>query len=400
MVELRRLRRERGWTLDDVVDGLHSLAAEQGEPVPGVDRQAVSRWERGAHRPRPHYVRLLSILYRASPAALGLVDEEALSRGSHADGAGSSGIATSHPRRSRRYDCETIKSMIDTFRLIDNQFGGGHAYTFVTTHLDCEILPNFAAQRYGGHTPAALYVTVAQLAHLAGWMGYDLGHTDKGRRYLNLANQLAIAGGDLALSGEVMAGIAHQDIDQGDPDEAILLAQAAQETARVTGSALLLSEGLVTEAQGHARHGDQRACARLLQKAERSLHSARPEDEPDWLRYFDAAYLAAKMAHCFRDLAQWDSAERYAKRSLDMDARFVRGRTFNLALLATVHLRSDLDAALAAGRDAVDLASGLQSYRARQYIADLQLRMGQRTREPMVQQFNEYVEARLGAITV
>lgn len=39
-----------------------------------MDRQAVSRWERGTHRPRPYYVRLLSALYEASPTDLGLVD--------------------------------------------------------------------------------------------------------------------------------------------------------------------------------------------------------------------------------------------------------------------------------------------------------------------------------------
>jgi hypothetical protein len=83
-----------------------------------------------------------------------------------------------------------------------------------------------------------------------------------------------------------------------------------------------------------------------------------------------------------------------------MDARFVRGRTFNLALLATVQARSDLNEALATAREAVDLASGLRSYRARRYIADLQVRMSPRSREPSVQQFNEYVEARLCAVTV
>lgn len=74
-VQLRLRRKERGWTLEDVVDRLHSVAREMGEPVPGVDRQAVSRWERGTHRPRAHYVRLLSTLYQASPLDLGLVDQ-------------------------------------------------------------------------------------------------------------------------------------------------------------------------------------------------------------------------------------------------------------------------------------------------------------------------------------
>lgn len=75
-MQLRRLREARGWTLDDVVDGLHRVAGELGEPAPGVDRQAVSRWERGVHRPRPHYIRLLSALYGSSPVEMGLIDPE------------------------------------------------------------------------------------------------------------------------------------------------------------------------------------------------------------------------------------------------------------------------------------------------------------------------------------
>lgn len=46
------------------------LAREMGEPVPGVDRQPVSRWERGNHRPRPYYTSLLSRLHEASPTEL------------------------------------------------------------------------------------------------------------------------------------------------------------------------------------------------------------------------------------------------------------------------------------------------------------------------------------------
>jgi hypothetical protein len=40
------------------------------------------------------------------------------------------------------------------------------------------------------------------------------------------------------------------------------------------------------------------------------------------------------MAQCFRDLGEAGHAARYARRSLDMDRRYVRGRAFNLSLLA------------------------------------------------------------------
>ena len=67
---------------------------------------------------------------------------------------------------------------------------------------------------------------------------------------------------------------------------------------------------------------------------EQTFDRAAREDDPTWLSYFDEAYLAARMAQCFRDLGEAGHAARYARRSLDMDGRYIRGRAFNLSLLA------------------------------------------------------------------
>ena len=88
------------------------------------------------------------------------------------------------------------------------------------------------------------------------------------------------------------------------------------------------------EAHGHAARNDAHACGTVLARAERTFDRATREDDPAWLAYFDEAYLAARMAQCFRDLGEAGHAARYARRSLDMDGRYVRGRAFNLSLLA------------------------------------------------------------------
>ena len=96
--------------------------------------------------------------------------------------------------------------------------------------------------------------------------------------------------------------------------------------------------------------------ARALATAERTFDRATQEDDPAWLAYFDEAYLAARMAQCFRDLGEAGHAARYARRSLDMDGRYVRGRAFNLALLATAHAAQDEpERACSVGRQALDL---------------------------------------------
>jgi hypothetical protein len=67
---------------------------------------------------------------------------------------------------------------------------------------------------------------------------------------------------------------------------------------------------------------------------------------------------------------------------------YVRGRTFNVVLLANAHLQQqNLDEACAVGNQALDLGSGLQSARTIRYIRDLRRRMSKFSKEPVVQDF-------------
>jgi len=72
-------------------------------------------------------------------------------------------------------------------------------------------------------------------------------------------------------------------------------------------------------------------------QAEQALDRADRSTDPQWLSYFDEAYLSAKFGHCFHALGRNTHAERFAARSLRMNDRFVRGKAFNLALLANIH---------------------------------------------------------------
>ncbi|MFC7101792.1 hypothetical protein ACFQQB_15765 [Nonomuraea rubra] len=67
---------------------------------------------------------------------------------------------------------------------------------------------------------------------------------------------------------------------------------------------------------------------------------------------------------------------RQARRSLDMDSRYVRGRMFNLSLLAAGLLQcGELEEACTAAAGALALAAELQSARSRSYAADLRRRL-------------------------
>jgi len=122
----------------------------------------------------------------------------------------------------------------------------------------------------------------------------------------------------------------------------------------------------------HARRGDERACSQSLTEAERRFAEADRHDDPQWIGYFDEAYLSAKFAHCFRELGRLDPAEQFAARSLDMNPGYARGRVFNLSLLASVCVqRGEVERAAALGIDAAEMATGMRSARTCDYLTAL-----------------------------
>ncbi|RJL26585.1 hypothetical protein [Bailinhaonella thermotolerans] len=287
-------------------------------------------------------------------------------------------------------DVAEIREVTRTFGRLDNRFGGGRVRPALTRYLDTEVAPLLKDGSYGEETGRQLLSAVAELTKLGGWMAYDLEQHGLAQRYLIQALRLTRAAGDHALGGEVLAGMSHQALYVGQPRHALDLARAAQLSAMRSGVATLLAESHVMEAQAHAALSDGKAAATSLRAAEAAFERADPESEPEWIRYFDRAYLSAKFAHCFRELGDSPNTVRSALGSLDMDSGYVRGRMFNLALLASGYAQQgELEEACRVGAKALDLAASLQSARSRAYIADLRRRLTPYADEPMVAALTE-----------
>jgi len=302
------------------------------------------------------------------------------------------------PLRVGRADIEAIRGLTLSYRELDNRLGGGHLRPVIVCYLDDHVSQLLLNGSYRDETGRQLAAACGELSQLAGWVAYDSGEHGVAQRYLTQALAYARHAGDHALGAEILAAQAHQALYLARPGEAIDLSRAAQAAALKHGSATLLTECLVMEAHGHAARNDARACGTALATAERTFDRATQEDNPAWLAYFDEAYLAARMAQCFRDLGEAGHAARYARRSLDMDGRYVRGRAFNLALLATAHAaQGDPERACAAGRQALDLTVRLTSARSVGYVRDLVQRLRPRADVPAVRDFTAEVTERLPA---
>jgi hypothetical protein len=298
------------------------------------------------------------------------------------------GLSARPRRQVGRADVEAIREVTQTFLRLDNLFGGGRARPTVVRYLHDEVAPLLREGRYSESVGRELFTAAAELTRLAGWMAYDLEQHGLAQRYLIQALRLAREADDHGLGGEILAGMSHQAVYLARADDALDLARAAHQSAAQAGLPALAAEALIMQAHALAIVNEAAACGKALNAAEETFDHCNVIDSPPWLRYFDEAYMAAKFGHCFRELGQGDKAEQFARRSLDMVDGYVRGRVFNIVLLANAHLQQrNLDEACVVGNQALDLGSGLQSARTIRYIRDLRHRMSKFDKEPAVSDF-------------
>ncbi len=285
-------------------------------------------------------------------------------------------------------DIEMIRRITGVYRTLDNQYGGGHVRESVVRFLDNAVAVLLRG-RYDPRTGKALLSAAAETTQLAGWATYDMGMSGLAQGYMIQSLRLAAAAGDRALGAEILAAMSHQTAYMRASTEAVDLARAAGRAAADAGVAAIQAESAVLEAQGHAVGGDGAACATALDRAERTLDRADRTSDPQWLGYFDEAYLAAKFGHCFTALGRGDLAKPFAVKSLELDGRhYARGRQFNLALLAVAHAQAgEPEQAGVIGVQAAEAAEGLHSARARDYLTDLASRLAPHVGLPEVGTF-------------
>lgn len=177
------------------------------------------------------------------------------------------------------------------------------------------------------------------------------------------------------------------------------LARAARHAGCAAGVPALLAEAHELEANGHALAGDRAECARSLAACEAEFARATEDNTPQWLRYFDAAYLAARTAHTLRDAGDWAAAIERGAEADAMTASLARARVFNRLIIASAHVQGDRDAAIGQGRQALSMAAGIQSGRAAAYARDLRRRLRRRygSGDPEVSAFDEEARQLLGS---
>jgi transcriptional regulator with XRE-family HTH domain len=242
--------------------------------------------------------------------------------------------------RVGKADVARFRVTFELFSQLDDRFGGGHARPALVQYLHTDASRLLHGQ-YTSDVGCEIFSAIAEATLLAAWMSYDsVPGSALAQRYFVQALALAQAGNDRLLGASILDAMSHQATYTGRFSEAANLARAALAGTRGIATATLTSHFHAMEARALARLGDTKGCDRALAEAVSEFEQRRPEEDPEWIRYFDEAELSAEISHCLRDLGRPDDASRHASSSLGAvdDATFVRSDFFVMVVLADAHL--------------------------------------------------------------
>ncbi len=291
-----------------------------------------------------------------------------------------------------------IRDTFRAFQELDTRHGGGHSRLALVQYVSTYALPLLMD---GDRADASLYGASAELLYLAGLTAFDSGSLGLAERYFIHALRLAEEGGSCAFAGNVLAAMSHLVVAAGRGEDAVQLARAGLVSARGAELPGVLMRLHLMEARGHALRGDESGSRAALYHAQVAWDLSDPSAGPPWARFLDTAYLDGEMSQCYRDMGDWNAAEKSARESARSGAHDGRGRRCILsqAALAVARLhKGDVGEACHAGGLALDLLErGVNSWRATHEIVNLCDGLRPHRKDPVVRAFSERVREVLGA---
>ncbi|MGC0419570.1 hypothetical protein [Embleya sp. AB8] len=235
-----------------------------------------------------------------------------------------------------------LENAVTVFRAWDADRGGGLQRKAVIGQLN--EVGNLLTYPNPLPVTRRLWNVAADLAALAGWMSHDVGLDPTAQNYFVIAAHAAREAGDLPRAAEALSRAARQLVHLERPADALALIELAQRTAGERAGATTLAMFHTVQAWAQAALGRAADCRRALGRAEAEFGRSRPEEDPDWVSFFDSADLHGMQALVYRTLAEVDPtaagrAQEHAQRALELRALgHERAKTFDLISLASACL--------------------------------------------------------------
>ncbi|WP_225447278.1 hypothetical protein [Streptacidiphilus sp. PB12-B1b] len=260
---------------------------------------------------------------------------------------------------------EVLRDRIAQLRRLDDSQGGPLILSWVIQDLRwaAMLVQNGS---YDASTGLSLHGILAELAQLAGWLASDQGQAGLGQRLLLIGLHAAHTAGDAALGANIVSCLSYQAMWAGNQQGALRLVRLARKGAGKLQRGRVPALLATRQARAHALLRDDTACAKALDEAAAAYDGGAGSEDPSWAYWVTGAVLAADAGRAWLELNRPDLAAENLMRGLELFGEAQpRNRMLHNASLAEARLAlGDLDGAVLAAHDALNLAEQLISGRA------------------------------------
>lgn len=267
-----------------------------------------------------------------------------------------------------------VRTAAREFYSWDARYGSGVVREAVIAQL--RYCTGLLDARYSDSVRPDLFSAVGYLAHVTAFMAFDAYAHDDARRMFRFALKCAEDAGDWHLRAKVLSSMARQAIWCGDPDTGLTFT----ELALVRADRLSATERAMLHtgrARALARLGRIQETACAVGVADEEFSHTRPANDPDYMRYYDAAQHAGDTGHALWDVALLgyfvtEARHRLSTAVIAHGQGFARARTMSQIKLASLVMATgDPSEAAVIGGQALEAVSTIRSRRAADDMRDL-----------------------------
>ncbi|MFK8910289.1 helix-turn-helix domain-containing protein [Streptomyces sp. YS-3] len=300
---IRRERKQRGWSQARLAREVCRVAGVQGEPV---GRQEVSRWETGKRTPREWLSSIAAALgvpvdvltgpqAPAEPPLPTLADY--LPAGDP--------LAPLSARTGRRIGMEQVDDLrqrVHGLRLADDVLAGGDLIRPALRELRSAV-KLYRESSHSGEVGRELLRQIGELGQIAGWIASDAGKYSEAEQIYRLGLSAARQAEDHTLAANLAGALAYQLSNTGREVEGNQLARAALDVAGTDAPAKARALYLDRVAWAHTKAGEIQPAIRALGEAGEALsQDSKGSEAPAYLYWVDSGELQVMEARVYTEL--------------------------------------------------------------------------------------------------
>jgi hypothetical protein len=302
---------------------------------------------------------------------------------------------------------EQIEQSIPLLQRLDDANGGAANLSYVAAQVRAVSMV-LRESRHDPGTTRRLLVALADLSQLAGWMALDAGKHGLGQRHLFTALRAAHDAGYETMAGHALADLSVQATCLDDPDDAVMLGEAAARASRKAPNSVRASIHSRL-AHAYAGAGDLQRFDRARTQALELLASRDRDQDPGWMYYLTENHLDCQAGYSMIMMGRRRSTnrrdgDRLIDRGQELLERGAHRRPLNdpsqrRALYEGAWLalgyatRGQLDMACQIGRTAVERLDQVRSPRSMTVLRALDHELRPRARNSDVREFLRVLQA-------